>query len=93
VRSGLVPLVSGIPGVDAVPINTSGAALYVARPALRETVSLPEAPHLHVFVARGTIDLEGAGRLAEGDAARFTGEGGPTLTGEGDSEVLVWQLP
>jgi redox-sensitive bicupin YhaK (pirin superfamily) len=92
VCSGPVPLVSGIPGVDAVPINTSGAALYLARPALGETVSLPEAPHLHVFVARGTVDLEGAGRLAEGDAARFTGEGGPTLTGEG-AEVLVWQLP
>jgi redox-sensitive bicupin YhaK (pirin superfamily) len=93
VRGGLVPLVSGIPGVDGVPIHTSGAALHVARPAPRETVSLPEAPHLHVFVARGTVDLEGAGRLAEGDAARFTGEGGPALTGDDDAEVLVWQLP
>jgi redox-sensitive bicupin YhaK (pirin superfamily) len=92
-RSSLVPLVSGIPGVDGVPIHTSGAALHVARPAPGETVGLPEAPHLHVFVARGTVDLEGAGRLTEGDAARFTGEGGPTLTGRGDAEVLVWQLP
>jgi quercetin 2,3-dioxygenase len=92
-RPGLVPLVSGIRGVDGVPIHTSGAALHVARLMPGDAVGLPDAPHLHVFVARGTVDLEGAGRLGEGDAARFTGEGGPSLTGRDDAEVLVWQLP
>jgi len=56
-------------------------------------VVAPDAARLHVFVARGTVDLEGAGRLAEGDAARLAGEGGPTITGVGAAEVLVWQLP
>ena len=37
--------------------------------------------------------LEGAGRLEEGDAARFSGEGGPRLAAVGTAEVLVWQLP
>ena len=91
---GLTPLASGIAGLDAaVRIHTSGAALHVARLAPGESVALPEAPRLHVFVARGSVDLEGAGRLEEGDAARFTAEGGPLLTGRADAEVLVWQLP
>jgi redox-sensitive bicupin YhaK (pirin superfamily) len=91
--NGLVPLVSGIPGLDApVGIHTSGAALHVARLASGEAVGLPDARHLHVFVARGMVDLQGAGRLAEGDAVRFTGEGGPSLTAVAAAEVLVWQL-
>jgi redox-sensitive bicupin YhaK (pirin superfamily) len=96
--SGLVPLVSGIAGLDAaVRIHTSGAALHVARLAPSESVALPDAPHLHVFVARGAVDLEGVGRLDEGDAARFTAPlvlgGGPTITAATSAEALVWQLP
>ncbi len=92
--TGLVPLVSGVPGLDtAVGIHTAGAALYVARLRPGDSVRLPDAPHLHVFVARGEVDLEEAGRLGEGDAARFTGQGGPALTAVDDAEVLVWQLP
>lgn len=91
--TGLVPLVSGVDGHDAVArIHTSGAALHVARLAPGESVALPDAPHLHVFVARGAVDLEGAGRLDEGDAARFTGDGGPRLTAVTAAEALVWQL-
>jgi redox-sensitive bicupin YhaK (pirin superfamily) len=92
--AGLVPLVSGVAGLDAaVRIHTAGAALHVARLAPGASVALPDAPRLHVFVARGSVDLEGAGRLDEGDAARFTGTGGPGVTGATDAEVLVWQLP
>ena len=94
--AGLVPLVSGIAGLDAaVRLHVDGAALHVARLAPGESVVLPDAAHLHVFVARGAVDLEGAGTLADGDAARFTGEGGPRLATISPScaEVLVWQLP
>jgi redox-sensitive bicupin YhaK (pirin superfamily) len=91
---GLVPLVSGIRGVEAaVHLHTSGAALHVARLAAGHSVRLPEAPHLHVFVARGSVDLAGAGRLDEGDAARLAVDGGPAVRAERDAEVLVWQLP
>lgn len=92
---GLTPLASGIRDLDAaVRIHTSGAALHVARLGAGETVVLPDAPRLHVFVARGSVDLEGAGRLDEGDAARFTADGGPRATGaSAAAEVLVWQLP
>ena len=91
---GLTPLASGIAGLDAaVQIHTAGAALHVARLAPAESVVLPDTPRLHVFVARGSADLEGAGRLDEGDAARLTDDGAALLTALGPAEVLVWQLP
>lgn len=92
--SGLVPLVSGILGLDAaVRIHTTGAALHVARLSPGEAVVAPDAARLHVFVARGAVDVEGAGQLGDGDAARFTDEGGPRVTATEAAEVLVWQLP
>jgi redox-sensitive bicupin YhaK (pirin superfamily) len=92
--SGLTPLASGITGLDAgVRIHTDGVALHVARLAPGETVTLPDALHLHVFAAQGSVDLEAAGRLDEGDAARFRAEGGPRLRAVTPAEVLVWQLP
>jgi redox-sensitive bicupin YhaK (pirin superfamily) len=91
---GLTPLASGIAGLDAaVRVHTTGAALHVARLRPDESVTLPDAPRLHVFVARGAVDLEGAGRLGPGDAARYTGDGGPRATGVEPAELLVWQLP
>jgi redox-sensitive bicupin YhaK (pirin superfamily) len=97
--SGLVAVVSGVPGLDgAARLPIAGAALLVARLAPGESALLPDAAHLHVFVARGAVQLEGAGGLEEGDAARFSGEGGPRLTGTAGgggqrAEVLVWRLP
>lgn len=92
--SGLVPVVSGIAGRDAaVRIHTSGALLHVARLGAGESLQLPDAPRLHLFVARGSADLEAAGRLDEGDAARLAVDGGPSLTAMTHAEVLVWQLP
>jgi quercetin 2,3-dioxygenase len=91
---GLTPLASGVARLDAaVRIHTAGAALHVARLDPGDCVVLPDAPRLHVFVARGSVDLEGAGRLDEGDAARFTAEGSPHLAAVAPTEVLVWQLP
>jgi redox-sensitive bicupin YhaK (pirin superfamily) len=91
---GLTPLASGLPRLDAaVPLRVAGAALYVTRLAPGETVDLPDAPRLHAFAARGAVEVEGAGRLDEGDAARFTDDGGPRVTAIEASEVLVWQLP
>jgi redox-sensitive bicupin YhaK (pirin superfamily) len=92
--AGLLPVVSGIPDLDAaVRIHTSGAALHVARLGEGERVQLPDAPRLHLFVARGSMNLEAAGRLEEGDAARLAADGGPTVTAAEPTEVLVWQLP
>ena len=42
-----------------------------------ETVAVPDGPNAHLFVAEGEVDLEGAGTLVAGDAARLVGAGEP----------------
>jgi redox-sensitive bicupin YhaK (pirin superfamily) len=95
-RGGLVPVASGMPqheGDAAIRIKNRYAALHAARLEPGRRVTLPEAPYLHLFVPRGTVDLEGAGALHEGDAVRFTGTGGQTVTATGDgAEILVWEM-
>ncbi|MBA3743468.1 pirin-like bicupin family protein [Sporichthya sp.] len=93
---GLVPVASGMPqhaGASAIRINNSCAALHVARLVPGQSVTLPEAPYLHLFVPRGSVELEGAGVLATGDAVRFTATGGQRVTaGTEPAEVLVWEM-
>jgi redox-sensitive bicupin YhaK (pirin superfamily) len=95
-RGGLVPVASGMAkhaDDSAIRIHNRYAALYAARLAPGQEVVLPEAPYLHLFVPRGTVELEGAGSLDEGDAVRFTATGGNRVTGTGDgAEILVWEM-
>jgi redox-sensitive bicupin YhaK (pirin superfamily) len=94
-RSGaLVPVASGIPahGDAAIGIANRDVALHVARLEAGRGVALPDAPYLHLFVARGSVALEGAGVLAEGDAARLTATGGRRVTATGPAEILVWEM-
>jgi redox-sensitive bicupin YhaK (pirin superfamily) len=54
---------------------------------------LPTAPYVHLFVALGTITLEGAGELATSDAARLVASDGPLATaGPEGAEILVWEM-
>lgn len=77
---------------SAIRIKNQYAALHAARLATGESVVVPEAPYLHLFVARGSVELEGAGVLAEGDAVRFTATGGQRLVAAEASEVLLWEM-
>ena len=92
---GLVPVASGMPqheGAAAIHINNRYAALHVARLQPGQSVELPDAPFLHLFVPRGEVALEGAGPLGEGDAVRFTATGGQRVTATEPSEILVWEM-
>ncbi|MCM3921085.1 pirin family protein [Frankia sp. AiPs1] len=92
---GLVPVASGMArhdGASAIRIRNRYAALHVARLGTGQSVELPDAPYLHLFVARGEVTLEGAGPLQEGDAVRFTGVGAQRVTGVKPAEVLVWEM-
>jgi redox-sensitive bicupin YhaK (pirin superfamily) len=94
-RGGLVPVASGMDKYDghsAIRIKNRYAALHAARLDVDQTVELPEAPFLHLFVPRGTVDLEGAGVLNAGDAVRFTSTGGQTVTALEPAEILVWEM-
>ena len=62
-KGGLVTVASGMAGhrdQAAIRISQRDAALYAARMGDSATVVLPEAPYVHLFVARGAVDLEGA---------------------------------
>ncbi|NCL75093.1 MULTISPECIES: pirin family protein [unclassified Rhodococcus (in: high G+C Gram-positive bacteria)] len=94
-RGGLVPVATGIPehrDHAAIRIHNRYAGLSVARLQPGRTVALPDAPYLHVFVAQGTAELEGAGTLREGDAVRLTGSGGQRIHTDTAAEILVWEM-
>jgi quercetin 2,3-dioxygenase len=89
----LVTLASGLPGHHAaITLHNRNAALYGTRLQTGDSVDLPPAPYLHLFIARGRVTLKGSGVLGEGDAVRFTGSGGPRITATKPSEVLVWEM-
>ena len=94
-RGGLVPVASGRPQHDgnaAIRISQRDAALYAGRLRAGDAVTLPAAPYVHLFLARGSATLEGAGQLDAGDAVRLTGTDGPRLTATEPAEVLVWEM-
>ena len=95
-RGGLVPVASGLPehrDAAAIRIAQRQGGLYAARLAPGQTVTLPDAPFVHAFVALGSVELEGTGPLATGDAARVTADGGRAVTaGPDGAEVLVWEM-
>jgi redox-sensitive bicupin YhaK (pirin superfamily) len=92
---GLVTVASGMDrheGAAAIRIRNRYAALHAARLQVGQSVELPEAPFLHLFVPRGTVELEGAGVLNEGDAVRFTATGGQKVTAIEPAEILIWEM-
>ncbi len=92
----LVTVASGMPehaDQTAIRIKQKDAALFAARLAAGDTVALPTAPFVHLYVARGAVDLEGAGRLGTGDAVRITAAAGQRVTAaDGDAEILIWEM-
>jgi redox-sensitive bicupin YhaK (pirin superfamily) len=91
----LVPVASGMDkhdGASAIRIKNKYAALHAARLSPGQSVELPEAPYLHLFVPRGSVELEGAGALTTGDAVRFTATGGQRVTAVESAEILVWEM-
>ena len=92
-RGGLQLVAGGTGDEGAIHIHQRDAAMWVGRLDEGETVQLPDAPFVHVFVARGAVTLGDADgtRLAQGDAARLTAAGALALTATAATEVVVWQ--
>jgi quercetin 2,3-dioxygenase len=98
--TGGVPLTTaaGAAKDSAVGLNQPQAVLWAGRLAPGETVILPDAPHVHVFVALGgglldTGSLAGAGKVTQGDSVRLTAAGSPSFTARPSdgAEILVWE--
>jgi redox-sensitive bicupin YhaK (pirin superfamily) len=91
---GGLQLVAGGTGEEgAIHIHQRNAAMWVGRLGAGETVQLPDAPFVHVFVARGAATLGDADGtpLARGDAARLTAAGALALSATTATEVVVWE--
>lgn len=91
----LVPVASGMAdhdGQSAIRIHNRYAALHAARLKPGQSVQLPDAPFLHLFVPRGSVTLEGTGELVGGDAVRFTATGGQRVAAVEPAEILVWEM-
>jgi redox-sensitive bicupin YhaK (pirin superfamily) len=93
-NGGLIPIASGRRHEGAISIRQKGAVLWGGRLRAGEVVSVPDAAYAHVYVAKGSVNLEEAGVLNEGDAARLTAAGGRKLTADSKTgaEVLIWEM-
>ena len=90
-RGGLHPIASGRGHDAAISIRQRDAVLWGGRLKPGETVSVPDGPNVHLFVASGDVSVEGAGSLGTGDAARLRGAGSPRMTaGPAGAETLIW---
>lgn len=95
---GLVPVASGQGHHSAIRIHQEHAAMWVARLGAGDTVELPAARFVHLFVATGAVALSGAAgaptaplELVAGDAARLRDAGRPAVTAVDASEIIVWE--
>jgi quercetin 2,3-dioxygenase len=87
---GLVLVASGRDDTAAVHIHQRDAELRVGRLVEGHEVTVPDAPHAHVFVAAGRATLAGEHHLVAGDAARLTAAGALELRADPAAEVLIW---
>ncbi len=90
-KGGLVPIASGQGHDAAISIHQHNAVLWGARLTAGKSVTLPDDPHVHAFVALGSATLETGTLLDTGAAARLSGAGALSLTaGLDGAELLVW---
>jgi redox-sensitive bicupin YhaK (pirin superfamily) len=81
-------------GAMTEALTVAGSTLWVARLEPGESVGLPRADLLHVYVASGALLRNSlAEPLAAGDALLATREQGPLeVTAAVETELLVWAL-
>ena len=91
----LFPIASGREHDGAVQIHQKQAVLWGARIPSGKSIQLPDSPMAHLYVARGAVQIEEAGVLNKGDAARMTAAGSRRITAlpeNKDTEILLWEF-
>ncbi len=87
----LIPVASGTRHAGAIVIGQRDATMWVGRLESGSQHLLPDATFVHVFVARGTITLDGSHTLGAGDAARLAATNHTVVEATEDAEVVVWE--
>ena len=91
--SGWVPIASGRHPDAVVNIGSVGSTLWVnVLPAGTSRV-LPKGDLVHVYLARGVVNVETIGQLEQGDSLRLSGSAQLRLSAPVEAEVLVWEMP
>jgi redox-sensitive bicupin YhaK (pirin superfamily) len=83
-----------VPSLAALlQLDECGARMYAGRLPARTTADLPVGPLVHVYVVSGSLALNGAAQLEQGDSARLTESGAiDAVTGARGADVLVWEM-
>jgi redox-sensitive bicupin YhaK (pirin superfamily) len=90
-KGGLRPIASGQGHDGAIAIHQRDAVLWGARLPSGESSPIPDGGYVHLFVAAGDVELEDAGALGAGDAARLSRAGELALAaGVSGAKILVW---
>jgi len=89
---GWVPIASGRHPDAVVSLGSAGSTLWVSVLPTGTSRRLPDGDRLHVYLARGVVDIEAIGRLELGDSLRVSGSGQLRLAARAEAELLVWQL-
>jgi quercetin 2,3-dioxygenase len=87
-----LPIASGSHADAVVRIGSAGSTLWGSVLPAGTSRMLPDAELLHVYLARGTLDVETIGQLEIGDSLRLSGRAQLRLTARTEAEVLVWQM-
>jgi redox-sensitive bicupin YhaK (pirin superfamily) len=91
--SGWVPIASGRHPDAVVTIGSVGSTLWVSVLPRGTSRLLPQGELLHVYLARGAVEVETIGRLEQGDSLRLSGAAQLRLSAQAEAEVLVWEMP
>lgn len=87
----LVAIASGRGHDGAVAIQQRDAVMWAARLEPGAPATLPDAHHVHAYVARGSFGIDGE-TLATGDALRGTALGAMAgVAGPDGAELIVWE--
>jgi redox-sensitive bicupin YhaK (pirin superfamily) len=87
-----LPVVSGHDPDAVIKLASRDSTLWLTALGPGESRRLPAAARLHVYLARGVVEVESVGVLEAGDALRLLGEAPLSITGIAGAELLAWEL-
>jgi redox-sensitive bicupin YhaK (pirin superfamily) len=90
--SSWVPIASGRHPDAVVSIGSAGSTLWVSVLPTGTSRLLPRGDLLHVYLARGVVDVETVGQVEQGDSLRLAGSAQLRLSAYVEAEVLVWEM-